>query len=453
MESFSTGEWQALDSAHHMAPFTDYAEIRQKGARIVTRAEGHYIYDSERNRILDGMAGLWCVNVGYGRTELVEAASRQMAELPYYNNFFKTSNTPVVALSKRLAELTPDGLNNAFFANSGSEANDTIIRMVRHFWALEGKPDKRVIIGREYGYHGSTIMSASMGGMSGMHEQAAQEPDFAHIRPPYGFLYQGNQDEAGFAANAASWLEDKITEVGADRVAAFVAEPIQGAGGVIVPPDGYFAHIEAICRKYDILFIVDEVITGFGRTGHWFASQKMGLSPDMMTMAKGLTSGYMPMSAVMVGDRVANRLIADGGEFYHGFTYSGHPVSAAVALANLDIIARENLVERVRDDTGPYFAAALASLADHRLVGEVRSFGLLAAIELVKSKDGPVMFEDTGTVGSMCRDHAIANGLMMRAVRDAMILSPALTYSRQDIDETVRIARAALDATAADLRL
>ena len=451
MESFSTGEWQALDSAHHMAPFTDYAEIRQKGARIVTRAEGHYIYDSEGNRILDGMAGLWCVNVGYGRTELVDAASRQMAELPYYNNFFKTSNTPVVALSKRLAELTPDGLNNAFFANSGSEANDTIIRMVRHFWALEGKPDKRVIIGREYGYHGSTIMSASMGGMSGMHEQAAQEPDFEHIRPPYGFLYQGNQDEAGFAANAASWLEDKITEVGADRVAAFVAEPIQGAGGVIVPPDGYFAHIEAICHKYDMLFIVDEVITGFGRTGEWFASQRMNLSPDMMTMAKGLTSGYIPMSGVMVGDRVANRFIADGGEFYHGFTYSVHPVAAAVALANLDIIEGEGLIERVREDTGPYLGEALAPLADHPLVGEVRTYGLLAAIELVKSKDGPVLFDNVGHAGGLCRDHALSHGLMMRAVRDGMILSPPLTYTRDDIDATVAIAKTALDATAADL--
>jgi len=447
----STKEWKQLDSAHHMAPFTDYGEQRKHGARIITHAEGHYIFDSDGNRILDGMAGLWCVNVGYGRSELVDAATRQMTVLPYYNNFFKTSNKPIIALSKRLAEITPDGLNNVFYANSGSEANDTIIRMVRHFWALEGHPEKRVIIGREYGYHGSTIMSASMGGMSGMHEQAAAEPDFDHIRPPYGFLHQGNQDEAQFAANAASWLEDKIIEIGADKVAAFVAEPVQGAGGVIVPPEGYFEHIQDICRRHDILFIADEVITGFGRTGYWFASQRMNLSPDMMTMAKGLTSGYVPMSAVMVGDRVAERLISDGGEFYHGFTYSGHPVAAAVALANLDIIEGEGLIERVRDDTGPYLGEALAPLADHPLVGEVRTYGMLAAIELVKSKEGPELFADVGTVGMMCRDHAVANGLMMRAVRDGMILSPPLTFTRDNIDATAAIAKTALDATAADL--
>ncbi|MGB1418008.1 MAG: aminotransferase, partial [Candidatus Puniceispirillaceae bacterium] len=443
-DEISTNEWQALDSAHHMAPFTDYGDLRQKGARIITHAEGHYIYDSDGNRILDGMAGLWCVNVGYGRPELVEAAATQMAKLPYYNNFFRTSNQPVAELSAKLAEITPDGLSNVFYANSGSEANDTIIRMVRHYWALEGKPEKRVIISREFGYHGSTIMSASLGGLKGMHDQAANEPGFAHIRPPYGFLHQGNQDEAEFAANAASWLEDKIIEIGASNVAAFVAEPIQGAGGVIVPPAGYFKHIQEICRRHDILFVADEVITGFGRTGQWFASQTMELEPDMMALAKGLTSGYVPMSAVMVGDRVANKLVADGGEFYHGFTYSGHPVAAAVALANLELIEREDMITRVREDTGPYLAEALAPLAEHRIVGEIRTFGVLAAIELVKSKDGPEMFEDTGATGVICRDHAINRGLMMRAVRDAMILSPALTYSRADIDETVRIAAQAL---------
>ena len=284
-----------------------------------------------------------------------------------------------------------------------------------------------------------------------MHRQAANEPGFAHIKPPYGFLYQGNLSEPDFATTAASWLEDKIIEIGADKVAAFVAEPIQGAGGVIIPPAGYLNKVEAICRTHDILFIVDEVITGFGRTGHWFASTYYGLKPDMMALAKGLTSGYVPMSAVMVGDRVADKLIADGGEFYHGFTYSGHPVAAAVALANLQIIKDEKLVETVRDDTGPYLAESLAPLADHSLVGEVRSFGMLAAIELVKDKAGPILFDPVGDVGVICRDYAIAGGMMMRAVRDGMIMSPPLTFGRGDIDKAVGMARMALDKTAAEL--
>jgi putrescine aminotransferase len=444
-----SNDWQQIDARHHLAPFTDYASLRKNGARVITHADGHYITDSDGNQILDAMAGLWCVNVGYGRKQLVDAASQQLATLPYYNNFFKTTNQPVAALSKRLANLTPDGLNNVFYANSGSEANDTIIRMVRHFWTLQGQPDKRMIIGREYGYHGSTILSASMGGMVGMHQQAANEPGFVHIKPPYGFLHQGNMSEADFAITAASWLEDKIIEIGADKVAAFIAEPIQGAGGVIIPPAGYLNKVEAICQAHDILFIVDEVITGFGRTGHWFASDYYGLKPDMMTLAKGLTSGYLPMSAVMVGDRVANKLITDGGEFYHGFTYSGHPVAAAVALANLQIIEDEKLIEKVRDDTGPFLAQALAMLADHPLVGEVRSFGMLAAIELVKDKAGPILFDPVGDVGAICRDHAIAEGMMMRAVRDGMIMSPPLTFGRDDIDKAVGIAKIALDKTAA----
>ena len=444
-------EFKQLEAQHHLPPFSDYKSLKREGSRIITHADGHYIFDSDGHRILDAMAGLWCVNVGYGQRKLVDAATQQMNELPYYNSFFKTSNKPVARLSQKLAQLTPEGLNHALFANSGSEANDTIIRLVRHYWALKGQPDKRVIIGREYGYHGSTIMAASMGGMSGMHQQAASEADFTHIRPPYGFIHQGNQTDADFARSSAQLLEDKILEHGADRIAAFVAEPVQGAGGVIIPPEGYFSYIQEICARHNILFIVDEVITGFGRTGSWFASDKMGLSPDVMTLAKGLTSGYMPMSAVMVSDRVAETLIDEGGEFYHGFTYSGHPVSAAVALANLELIDELGVIEQIETDTGPYLAQALLQFTDHPLVGEVRSYGLLGCVELVKDKAGPVLFENVGEVGTRCRDHAIAHGVMLRAVRDGMIMSPPLTFARSDIDATMDGLRAALDATYADI--
>ena len=447
----STKELQAREAAHHMPPFSDYKSLHAQGTRMITHADGHYIYDSDGHKILDGMAGLWCVNVGYGREELVDAAAEQMRQLPYYNAFFKTSHPAVTKLSQKLAQITPDGLDHVFYANSGSEANDTIIRMVRHFWALEGKPEKRVIIGRTYGYHGSTILAASMGGMSGMHEQAAKEADFVHIKPPYGFLYQGNQTEEMFAKTAAGWLEEEILAQGAENVAAFIAEPIQGAGGVIIPPEGYFAHIQEICRRHDILFIADEVITGFGRTGQWFASQTMGLQPDMMTLAKGLTSGYVPMSAVMVGERVFTSLKEKGGEFYHGFTYSGHPVAAAVALANLEIIETDGLMARVRDETGPYLAEVMGQLADKALVGEVRTFGMLAAVELVADKNGNVLFEDVGATAERVRDHAIASGLMVRAVRDGMILSPPLSFGKAEIDEAAAKLGAALDQVATEM--
>jgi putrescine aminotransferase len=436
-----------IDVSHHLHPFTDYKAMRANGTRIITAAEGHHIIDSDGNRILDAMAGLWCVNVGYGRQELIDAATHQLNKLPYYNTFFKTSNAPAAALSEKLAAISPDGFNHVFYANSGSEANDTIIRMVRHFWTLEGRPNKQKIISRTHGYHGSTIVAASMGGMAAMHEQAARLPDFHHIKPPYGFLFQGNMDENTFAETAASWLDTEIEALGADKVAAFIAEPIQGAGGVIVPPQGYFDHIQKICAKHDILFIADEVITGYGRTGNWFASQTMGLKPDLITTAKGLTSGYMPMSAVLVGDRVASRLIEDCGEFFHGFTYSGHPVAAAVALANLDVIEKEGLIARVRTDTGPYLAKAIRKLDDHPLVGQTRSFGLLGAIELVAEKDGPVMFENEGKTALICRDHILERGMMMRAVRDGMIMSPPLTFTRDDIDQVIKITAAALDDT------
>ena len=452
MTYFPPSPLAEIDRAHHLHPFTDYKAMKNEGVHIITHAEGNYIFDDQGNKILDAMAGLWCVNVGYGRKELIDAASQQLAKLPYYNTFFRTSNEPAAKLAERLVQISPDGINHVFYANSGSEANDTIVRMVRHFWTLEGKPQKRVIIGRDYGYHGSTIITASIGGMSGMHQQAARLPDFEHIKPPYGFLYQGNMDEAAFAETAAGWLDEKILELGADNVAAFIAEPIQGAGGAIIPPAGYFDHIQEICRRHDILLIADEVITGYGRTGQWFACQTMNFAPDMIASAKGLTSGYLPMSAALIGDRVAKRLVDDAGEFGHGFTYSGHPVAAAVALANLDIIEKEGLISRLRDDIAPYFAKALRRLEDHPLVGEARASGLIGAVELVKDRNGPVLFDPPGEVAEICRDCAVKNGLMVRATRDAIILSPPFTFTRENVDTTVRILGEALAETASRLK-
>lgn len=442
----------AEDVAHHMRPFTDYKALAEEGGgRVITHADGIYFWDSDGKRYLDGMAGLWCVNAGYGRKELVEAAATQMAELPYYNTFFKTTNAPAAELSALLSDLMPDNFNHVFYANSGSEANDTILRMVRHFWALEGKPEKQTIISRHNAYHGSTTAALSLGGMAPMHGQGGVIPGIEHVRQPYWYGEGGDMDPDEFGLVCARAVEEKILEVGADKIAAFIGEPVQGAGGVIVPPKTYWPEINRICKKYDILLICDEVICGFGRTGAWFGFQTFGIEPDMITMAKGLSSGYLPISAVMVGDRVAQSFFDNCGEFYHGFTYSGHPAACAVALENVKIIQREGLVEKVRDETGPYLARALKRLEDHPLVGETRALGLLGAIELVSDKATRAHFEEPGKTGGICRDHCIENGLVMRAVSDIMVMSPPLIITTTQIDEMITLAAKALDATAKDI--
>ncbi|HWD34244.1 aspartate aminotransferase family protein [Pseudomonas caricapapayae] len=440
-----TREWQDLSRDHHLAPFTDYKQLKEKGPRIITKAEGVHLWDSEGNKILDGMAGLWCVAVGYGREELVEVAARQMRELPYYNLFFQTAHPPALELAKAVSAVAPEGMTHVFFTGSGSEGNDTNLRMVRHYWAVKGKPQKQVIIGRINGYHGSTVAGAALGGMSGMHAQSGTLPGIVHIPQPYWFGEGGDMTPDEFGVWAAEQLEKKILEVGEDNVAAFIAEPIQGAGGVIIPPDTYWPKIKEILAKYEILFIADEVICGFGRTGEWFGSDYYDLKPDLMTIAKGLTSGYIPMGGVIVRDEVA-KVVSEGGDFNHGFTYSGHPVAAAVGLENLRILRDEKIIERVKDETAPYLQKRLRELNDHPLVGEVRGLGMLGAIELVKDKATRARYEGQGA-GMICRQHCFDNGLIMRAVGDTMIIAPPLVISREEIDELVEKARKCLDLT------
>ncbi|WP_315923466.1 aspartate aminotransferase family protein [Mesorhizobium sp. SP-1A] len=454
-QNYSLKQLQQIDSAHHLHPFTDHKDLREAGSRIITRAEGPFIYDSEGKELLDGMAGLWCVNVGYGRNELAEAAYRQMKELPYYNSFFKCSTPTPVLLSRKLSEIAPKGISQVFYGSSGSEANDTALRLVRHFWALEGKPEKNRIISRTMAYHGSTVAGASLGGMDGMHAQlGGPVPNIVHVMMPYAYeLALPGESDHDFGLRAAKAVEDAILEAGADKVAAFIGEPVMGAGGVKIPPASYWPEVQRICRKYDVLLMLDEVITGYGRTGQWFAAQSMGIEPDTITTAKALTSGYQPLSALLVGDRIARTLVEKGGEFYHGYTYSGHPVACAVALANLDIIEKEGLVERVRTDTGPYFAEALRErVSGHPLVGETRAIGLMGAIEIVKDKATRERFKPAGSAAVAVRDHAIANGLMLRATGDTMILSPPLIWTRDTIDMACKRIVKALDLAEADLR-
>ncbi len=453
--NYSLAQLQAFDAAHHLHPFTDHKELRAAGSRIITRADGPFIYDSQGNEILDGMAGLWCVNVGYGRTELAEAAYEQMKELPYYNSFFKCSTPTPVLLARRLAEIAPANMNQVFFGSSGSEANDTALRLVRHYWALEGKPEKNRIISRRLAYHGSTVAATSLGGMDGMHGQLhGAVPNIVHVMMPYSYeLAQPGESDHDFGLRAARAVEEAILEAGAENVAAFIGEPVQGAGGVKIPPASYWPEVQRICKKYDVLLMLDEVITGYGRTGEWFAAQSMGIEADTITTAKALTSGYLPLSALLVGDRIAATLTEKGGEFYHGYTYSAHPVACAVALKNLEIIEREGMIERVRNDTGPYFAEQLhAKIAPHGLVGEVRAFGFLGAIEIVSNKQTRERFAEPGSAAVVVRDHAIANGIMMRATGDTMIMSPPLTWTRETIDTACERILKALDLAEADLR-
>ena len=412
----TTEQWQEIDSAHHLHPFTDYKSLAKEGSNIIVKADGVYLTNTDNKQFLDAMSGLWCVNVGYGRKILADVAYKQMQELPYYNSFFKTATAPSIELAQQLAEISPGDLNHAFFSSSGSEANDTVVRMVRRYWDLKGQPNKKTFISREYAYHGSTMTGMSLGGMTAMHEQGGMMPGFAHVMPPYWYKYGQEMSPEEFGIFTANKIEEKILELGPENIAAFIGEPIQGAGGVIIPPETYWPRVQEICSKYDILVVVDEVICGFGRTGNWFGSDTYGINPDIITMAKGISSGYIPLSGIMVGKRVSDVLIDEGGEFYHGYTYSGHPVACAVAIENLKIIREENLIENSKN-TSVYLNEKMKEIADHPLVGEVRMKSYIGCVELVKDKEKGTMFEDTGTVGTICRDYCIENGLIMRAVR------------------------------------
>ncbi len=447
-----TAELQALDAAHHLHPFTTGKDLAAKGARVITRAKGIFLTDSEGNEILDAMAGLWCVNIGYGRPEMGEVAARQMSELPYYNTFFQTTHVPGIALARELAALAPGNLNHVFFAGSGSEANDTNLRMVRTYWAEKGQPQKSHVISRKNGYHGSSMGSGSLGGMSYMHAQGGMPiPGIHHIEQPDWWAEGGDQSPEEFGLARARLLEEKIEELGAENVAAFIAEPVQGAGGVIVPPSTYWPEIQRICRKHDVLLIADEVICGFGRTGNWFGSETLEITPDIMTVAKGLSSGYAPIGGSIVSDEIAE--VINATEFNHGYTYSGHPVCAAVALENLRILKEENVLTHVREVAAPALGRALETLNEHPLVGGVNVSGMMASLPLTPHKESRAKFAgNAGDVGYICREHCFANNLVMRHVGDRMIISPPLVITPEEIEVFTKRAQAALDATYKDLK-
>lgn len=448
IEKRSREDWQELDKNHYLHPFTDHKDLHKRRSQIITRADGVYIYDADDKKILDGMSGLWCVNAGYGRQEIIAAAAEQMQELPYYNSFFQCSNPPAIELSAMLQEISQPQFKRIFFAGSGSESNDTIVRMVRTYWDLMEQPGRHTIISRNNAYHGSTVAAASLSGMKAMHKQSGLPiPGIVHVDQPYWFGSDRSMSADEFGLAAARSIEDKIKEVGPDKVAAFIGEPIQGAGGVIVPPDSYWPEVQRICDEYEILLISDEVITGFGRLGEWFGADYFKIRPDFMPFAKGVTSGYLPLGGVFVSDRVADVLIDKGGEFFHGYTYSGHPVACAVAIANLKLIQSENLVARIRDDIGPYLQQKWRALGDHPLVGDTRMVGLMGALEIVENKDTLQRFDEKRGIGTICREKLLANGVCMRAVGDTVICAPPFVLSHAEADEMIEATWKALDLT------
>ncbi|MDR6666683.1 aspartate aminotransferase family protein [Rhizobium sp. 1399] len=452
-DTYPLSNLAAIDAAHHLHPFSDMKKLNADGTRIIQRGEGVHIFDNNGKKYLDGFAGLWCVNIGYGRKEIADAVVKQMNELPYYNTFFGTTSPPTTLLAQKVTSKAGLRFNHVFFTGSGSEANDTWFRMARVYWAAVGQPSKKTVIARRNGYHGSTVAGASLGGMKYMHEQGDLPiPGIVHIGQPYWYGEGGDLTPAEFGLKVARELEAKIDELGEENVAAFVAEPIQGAAGVIIPPETYWPEIDRICKARNILLVTDEVICGFGRLGEWFGHQYFGVEPDFAPIAKGLSSGYLPIGGVLVSDRIADVLINEVGDFNHGFTYSGHPVCAAAALENLRIIEEEKLVERVRDDIGPYFAKRWGALAEHDFVGQAESVGLMGGLQLAADKKTRTRFEKPDPIGSAVRNHALANGLVLRATGDRMLASPPLVISHEEVDEMARITKIALDAAWKELR-
>ena len=455
--SSKTKRWRRLDALHHVHPFSHTETLNREGVRVITRAKGIYLWDSDGKRLIDGMAGLWCVQVGYGNKELAKAGAEALKTLPYYNHFFKTTNPWTVELAAKLAKLLPQGHERVLFANSGSEANDTALKLIRYFWNLKGKPEKKIHLSRALSYHGVTMATASLSGLTPMHPQwDLPFPGFAKVPAPYWYGAKeagyGDIKEDEFGVLMARETEKAILEIGPSRVASFSAEPVQGAGGLIIPPRTYWPEMSRILKRHDILLHTDEVITGFGRTGEWFGSDTFDLQPDIMAMAKGLSSGYQPISAISLGKRMADAIVKARDELVHGYTYSGHPVASAVALKNIEVLEREGLVKRVKRSIGPYFQKRIREVfSDHPLIGEVRGVGLLAAMELVEDKAQRSGFPREKNVGIICRDHCFENGLVMRAIRDTMVLSPPLIISEDEVEKVLTKAKLCIDLTAADL--
>ncbi len=450
---------EELDRQSMFHPYTALADHHDKGVRVISEGEGVWVRDPAGKRYLDAVAGLWCVNIGYGRTEVADAIHEQAKKLAYFHNFSSMGTEPSIRLADRLKRLAPDGISKVLFGNTGSDANDTNVKLVWYYNSLRGLPEKKKIIARDKGYHGVTVASASLTGLPLLHKAFNLPiPDILHVSCPDPYRVKPDEmSERDFSKHLAKELEETIQREGPETVAAFIAEPVMGAGGVHVPPEGYFDEIQPILAEHDILLIADEVICGFGRLGHWFGADLYGIKPDIMTVAKGLTSGYIPMSASLVGDKVWDLLMdqsRDIGVFGHGYTYGGHPVAAAAALANLDIIEGDGLVDNAAK-VGEHLQRRMReALGDHPLVGHVRGTGLILGIEFVADKATKRAFEAADKIAPKISQHAYVEGLIARPLPggDIIAVSPPLSITEAEIDQVVDGLRLALDRTAADIK-
>ncbi|MBG21260.1 MAG: aspartate aminotransferase family protein [Rhizobiales bacterium] len=435
---------EGRDIAYHLHSYTNAREQEAEGSIVIDRGEGIYVYDNTGKRYIEGMSGLWSVGVGFGEKRLVEAAARQMEKLPYYHTFTQKTHTPAAELAEKLVGMAPVPMSKAYFTNSGSEANDTMIKMVRYRSNALGKPEKKKIISRIKGYHGVTLAAASMTGLPNNHRSfdLPMEGVLHTSCPHYRVYEQDNESEAEFVTRMVADLEAMIEAEGADTIAAFIGEPVMGAGGVIVPPEGYWEQIQAVLNKHDILLVADEVICGFGRTGNMFGSETMAMQPDIMTLSKQLSSSYQPISALLINDRVYQPIADESktiGTFGHGYTAAGHPVAAAVALENLAIIEERDLVGNVRA-LAPRFAEGLGTFADHPLVVETRGIGLIGAIELKPRVGVPA-----GALGPRLFSILHENGLVSRAIGDSLALCPPMIIDDTQLDEMFDIFEKSLD--------
>lgn len=429
---------QDLDRKYHLHPFTNHSEMHESGTHVILSGDGCYLVDENQRKLLDALAGLWCVNVGYNCTELIDAITSQLKDLAFYPSFFNSTTEATILLSEKLAELAPEGVNHAIFCNSGSEANETALKVIRGYFKLKNNPQKFKIISRTFSYHGVGIASGSLTGLTNCTDPFGLPLDgFLRVPGPYAYGAEKEDDSEGYENWCLEQTEELIKQEGSETIAAMFVEPIQGAGGVIIPSENYLQQLRDICRRNDILFVADEVITGFGRLGAWFASNMWNLQPDIITMAKGISSGYIPLGATMVNDEIA-AVLSSGGYFAHGFTYSGHPVACAAGLANIRIHEKEQLPERVKNDIGPYFENAMRQFADHPAVGEVRVKGLLGAIELVPAA-GRSHVKPEDMLGARAVAYAREEGLIVRGIRNLIALAPPLIITRAQVDEITNV--------------